>query len=65
MKLINEAKLKRPVRNKKTVRTSPSTKISREEFDNSLDLIRSVIRRPLGTDPERDKKIMAAWGVKG
>jgi hypothetical protein len=49
----------------KAVRTVPPTKISNEQLERAIDLVRSVIRRPLGTDPERDKEIMDAWGSKG
>lgn len=42
----------------------PKEMQSKEESESPFDLMRGVIRRPIGTDPERDKEIMAAWRSK-
>jgi hypothetical protein len=31
------------------------------EVDEALELMRAIVRAPLGEYPERDKKIIAAW----
>lgn len=34
------------------------------QLEIDLQLMQGIIRSPLGTNPDRDKKIMAAWRSK-
>lgn len=36
-----------------------------EKLETDLQLLRGILRSPLGTYPDRDKEIMAAWRTKG
>lgn len=35
-----------------------------DKLEIDLQLMRGIIRSPLGTNPDRDKKIMAVWRSK-
>jgi len=65
MKPVRKGRLEQTERTlPKTIRVRRPTKLPEERPEDTLELIRGVMRRPLGTDPERDQKIMAAWGGK-
>lgn len=40
---------------------SPTSPAHNDRLSEALDLMRGVIRSPLGSNPERDEKIRAVW----
>ncbi len=45
----------------KAQRLAGSKNLSEQKLADALELMRDVIRVPLGEDPERDEQIKAAW----
>lgn len=42
----------------------PNKDVFDEKLETDLQLLRGILRSPLGTYPDRDKEIMAVWRSK-
>jgi hypothetical protein len=61
---VRKAKPKANKRVTITVQEHPYGGSVEDKLEIDLQLMHGIIRSPLGTNPARDKKIMAAWRSK-